>query len=65
MDKTTTYEAAMKQLEELAGKMDRGELTIDQMADELKKAKQLIAHCKECLFAADEEIQKILAEMQL
>lgn len=63
MEEELTYEAAMKQLEDLAARMDRGELTIDQMAAELKKAKSLIALCKDKLFATDAEIQKILAEM--
>ena len=58
-----TYEAAMSQLEELAGRMDRGELTIDQIAEELRKAKSLIEKCKQKLTAADEEIKKILDSM--
>lgn len=55
-----TYEQAMQQLEEIATRMERGEISIDEMAAQLKTAQKLLAYCKKRLCAADEEIQKIL-----
>lgn len=57
---TLTYEEAMSQLEELVRQVENNEQGIDKLADQLKKAQQLIAFCKDKLYATDEEIQKIL-----
>ena len=59
-----TYEAAMKRLQEIAADMESGRMPIDKMAEQLKKAQELIAFCKQQLIAADEEIQKINASMK-
>lgn len=56
---TLTYEEAMSQLEELVRQVENNEQGIDKLADQLKKAQQLIAFCKDKLYATDEEIQKI------
>lgn len=57
-----TYEQAMSRLEELAQKMERSEIGIDEMAEKLREAQTLIKYCRERLYAADETIQKILQE---
>ena len=43
-------------------KMENDELDIDQMAEELKRAQELIKLCKDKLTKTDEEIKKILAQ---
>ena len=60
MKKTPNYEEAVSQLEEIVKKMESGELDIDMMSTELKKAQQLIKLCKDKLTKTDEEIKKIL-----
>lgn len=57
---TLTYEEAMSQLEELVRQVENNEQGIDKLAEQLKKAQQLIAFCKDKLYTTDEEIQKIL-----
>ena len=54
------YEEAMRQLQEIVRKMENGELDIDQMSDQLKKAQELIKICRDKLTKTDEEIQKLL-----
>lgn len=61
---TLTYEEAMSQLEELVRQVENNEQGIDKLADQLKKAQQLIAFCKDKLYATDEEIQKILKNVE-
>ncbi len=56
------YEAAMKELETIVAKMESGELNVDAMTTELKKAQGLIKLCREKLLKTDEEIKKILAD---
>jgi exodeoxyribonuclease VII small subunit len=60
MKKAPNYEEAVSQLEEIVQKMESGELDIDMMSTELKKAQQLIKLCKDKLTKTDEEIKKIL-----
>ena len=60
MKKAHNYEEAVSQLEEIVQKMESGELDIDMMSTELKKAQQLIKLCKDKLTKTDEEIKKIL-----
>lgn len=55
-----TYEESLKQLEQIVSKMESGEYSIDQLAEQLKTAQQLIAQCKEKLHKTDTEIKKIL-----
>lgn len=60
MKKAPNYEEAVSQLEEIVQKMESGELDIDMMSTELKKAQLLIKLCKDKLTKTDEEIKKIL-----
>ena len=55
-----TYEESLTQLEQIVRKMESGEYSIDQLAELLKTAQQLIAQCKEKLYKTDTEIKKIL-----
>lgn len=61
MAKTQSYEEAVLKLESIVKKMENGELDIDKMSEELKKAKELITLCKDKLTKTDEEIRTILA----
>ena len=54
------YEEAVNQLEHIVHQMENGELDIDQMSEQLKKAQQLVKLCRDKLTKTDEEIQKIL-----
>lgn len=56
------YEKAVCELEEIVDKMERDELDIDQLSEQLKRAKVLVKLCKEKLTKTDEEIKKLLSE---
>lgn len=60
MPKEQKYEAAMRQLEDIAVKMENGELDIDSLSEQLKTAQKLIKQCKDKLTKTDEDIRKIL-----
>ena len=62
MSKDIKYEAAYAELQAIVRKMENDELDIDQMADQLKRAQELIKLCKDKLTKTDEEIKKILAQ---
>ena len=56
------YEAAMAELQSIVRKMENDELDIDQMAEQLKRAQELIKLCKDKLTRTDAEIKKILTD---
>ncbi len=58
--KDIKYEEAVRQLEAIVDKMERGELDIDSMAGQLKQAQELVKLCKQKLKRTDDEIQKLL-----
>lgn len=60
--KEIKYEEAVAQLEEIVDKMENDELDIDQLSDQLKRAKELVKLCKDKLTQTDEEIKKLLSE---
>ena len=60
MPKEQKYEAAMRQLEDIAAKMENGELDIDSLSEQLKTAQKLIKQCNDKLTKTDEDIRKIL-----
>ena len=60
--KEIKYEEAVAQLEEIVDKMENDELDIDQLSDQLKRAKELVKLCKNKLTKTDEEIKKLLQE---
>jgi exodeoxyribonuclease VII small subunit len=65
MEKELKYEAAIAELQSIVHKMENDELDIDQMAEQLKRAQQLIKHCKDKLTKTDAEIKKILTEQKI
>ena len=60
--KEIKYEEAVAQLEDIVNKMENDELDIDQLSEQLKKAKELVKLCKDKLTKTDAEIKKLLSE---
>ena len=60
MKEDVKYEAAMAELQSIVRKMENDELDIAQMAEQLKRAQELIKLCKDKLTKTDAEIKKIL-----
>ena len=62
MKEDVKYEAAMAELQSIVRKMENDELDIAQMAEQLKRAQELIKLCKDKLTKTDAEIKKILTD---
>ena len=60
--KKETYTEAMERLEKIVASIESNELDIDQLGDNLKEAQKLIKFCRDKLYKADAEIQKMLEE---
>lgn len=55
-----TYEESLQKLESIVHKMESGEFSVDELAQQLKEAQRLIGQCNEKLNKTDSEIKKIL-----
>ena len=55
---------AVARLEQIVRQIDNNELEIDELADKIKEANEIISFCNDKLTKADEEIKKILSEKQ-
>ena len=62
--KKETYSQAMARLETIMSQIDDNELDIDQLADRIKEANEIIAFCNAKLTKAEAEIENLLAGKQ-
>ena len=53
------YEEAMSQAEELVKKMERGDMDVDSLAANVKRARELIGLCRDKLTKTEEELAKM------
>ncbi len=58
-----SYAKAIKQIEEILEKIENEELDVDELTANVKKAADLLKICKSKLHDTEEEIQKILDEI--
>ena len=65
MGKIETYNKAVEKLRAIVEDIERGELDVDVLSEKVKEATRLIKLCKEKLFKADEEVKKVLEELDL
>ncbi|MBQ4353036.1 MAG: exodeoxyribonuclease VII small subunit [Prevotella sp.] len=54
------YEEEVKRLEQIVQQMERGDLDIDQLTEQLKEAQRIIKSCKAKLTKTDAEIKQLL-----
>lgn len=60
MNNEIKYEEAVREIEQIVTKMESNTTDIDAMAEQLKRAQELIKLCKDKLTKTDEEIKKVL-----
>ena len=58
-----TYTEAKAEIEKLVSLIESEELDVDQLAKHVIRASKLVAFCKQKLTETDEELQKILEEL--
>lgn len=60
--KKETYAQALARLEDIVSRIDNNELEIDELAEKIKEANEIIAFCSDKLTKVDREIEKLLSE---
>ena len=61
--KNSSYKEAITEIEEILRQLENNELDVDQLSEKVKRVSQLVTLCKEKLHNTEEEIDKILKEM--
>lgn len=62
--KNLTYSEAITTIDEILQQIETGELDVDELAEKVKQASELLKLCKGKLFSTEKEIEKILKEME-
>jgi exodeoxyribonuclease VII small subunit len=65
MSKKLTYNDAIEEIEQIIAKIENDEYSIDDLADKVKRISFLINYCKEKLHNTEEELDKVLKNMQV
>jgi exodeoxyribonuclease VII small subunit len=60
--KKTTFEESLTALEGLVGKLEAGELTLDESLKAFEEGNKLVAACKEQLAQAEVTVEKVLKQ---
>lgn len=63
MKQKMTYQQNAERLEQLVADIESGDLGIDELADKVKEATELVKMCKEKLRQTDAAIEKMLDEI--
>ena len=57
-----TYEKAYKELEQITTEIENESITVDVLADKVRRASELVEFCREKLRSAELEINKITSQ---
>ena len=55
-----TYQSAVTELEGIVQPLSQGQVDIDQLAERIQRAKELLGFCKERLYKVTAEVNEIL-----
>jgi exodeoxyribonuclease VII small subunit len=64
MEKTLTYEAAYNELVLIAKEIESETVSVDVLAQKVKRASELITYCQTRLRSTEAEVNKIIAQME-
>ncbi len=62
--KKQTYQEALTEIDEILERIESNTLDIDDLADKVKRVAYLLKFCKEKLQRTNEEVEKILNDME-
>ena len=61
--KEFSFNAAVKEIEKILGSIESGNLDVDKLSDEVKRASELIKQCKKKLRSTEDEINSIFKDL--
>lgn len=64
MEENINYTDAFNTLQNIVTEIESGEISVDELAAKVKKATELIKICRKKLYSTEEDVNKILEELQ-
>ena len=58
------YTESFEELQQIVSEIERGDISVDELSDKVKRAALLIKICKNKLTATEEDVSKILKELE-
>ena len=62
-NKQMAYSQALTELEKIVGEIESGEIDVDVLSEKVKRATLLIGFCRDKLRNTEEEVKKVLSEI--
>lgn len=59
-----TFEQAIQQLEALTAKLEKGDVDLAQLSEEIKRAQELIVYCKTQLGQVQQDVENLTASAE-
>lgn len=63
MSEKVNYTEAFEELQRIVSEIEQGEISVDELSEKVKRAAQLIKICKSKLATTEEDVNKILKEL--
>ena len=63
--KNVSYKEAITEIDEILSQLENNELDVDELSEKVKRVSQLVTLCKEKLHNTEQEVDKILKEMDI
>lgn len=63
MELNYTYIDAFNELQQIVSDIETGEVNVDELAQKIKRASELIAVCKAKLVASEQEVDRLLNQL--
>jgi len=64
MDHNLTYQQALDELTNIVAQLENESIPIDELAEKVKRASDLIQYCQSKLNATDSEVKKIINQLE-
>lgn len=64
MSKEIKYDDAFEELQKIVADLEDGEISVDELSSKIKRASELIQLCKKKLTTTEEDVSKILKELE-
>jgi exodeoxyribonuclease VII small subunit len=63
MNEKVNYTEAFEELQVIVSEIEQGEISVDELSEKVKRAAHLITICKSKLVTTEEDVNKILKEL--
>jgi exodeoxyribonuclease VII small subunit len=64
MDEKLNYTEAFDELQQIVTDIERGEISVDELSEKVKRATELIKICKTKLTTTEEDVKNILKDLE-